>query len=56
MLQLDLCDFSDACIVVKGTITVTNSDNNVYVKNYLLKIAHHLFLLFLKLITHSLTM
>ena len=32
MLQLDLCDFSDACIVVKGTITVTNSDNNVYVK------------------------
>ena len=27
MLQLDLCDFSDACIVVKGTITVTDSDN-----------------------------
>ena len=27
MLRSDLCDFSDAYIVVKGTITVTNSDN-----------------------------
>ena len=27
MLRLDLCDFSDAYIVVKGTITVTNPDN-----------------------------
>ena len=32
MLLLDLCDFSDACIVVKGAITVTNSDNNAYDK------------------------
>ena len=28
MLSSDLCDFSDASIVVKGTITVTNPDNN----------------------------
>ena len=27
MLRSDLCDFSDAYIVVKGTITVTNPDN-----------------------------
>ena len=27
MLRSDLCDFSDAYIVVKGTITVTNSNN-----------------------------
>ena len=27
MLRSDLCDFSDACIFVKGTITVTNPDD-----------------------------
>ena len=27
MLRSDLCDFSDAYIVVEGTITVTNPDN-----------------------------
>ena len=27
MLRSDLCDYSNAYIVVKGTITVTNSDN-----------------------------
>ena len=27
MLRSDLCDFSDASIVVKGTITVTNPNN-----------------------------
>ena len=32
MLRSDLCDFSDACIVVKGTITVTNPDTNAYDK------------------------
>ena len=31
MLRSDLCDFSD--IVVKGTITVTNPNNNAYGKN-----------------------
>ena len=28
MLQSDLCDYSDAYIVLKGTITVTDPDNN----------------------------
>ena len=32
MLRSDLCDFSDTYIVVKGTITVTNLDNNAYDK------------------------
>ena len=27
ILRSDLCDFSDACIVVKGDITVTDPDN-----------------------------
>ena len=27
MLRSDLCDFSNAYIVVKGTTTVTNPDN-----------------------------
>ena len=27
MLRSDLCDFSDAFIIVKGTITVTEPDN-----------------------------
>ena len=27
-LQSDLCDYSDAYIVLKGTITVTDPDNN----------------------------
>ena len=27
MLRSDLCDFSDAHIVIKGTITVTNPNN-----------------------------
>ena len=37
MLRSDLCDFSDAYIVVKGTITVTNPDNNAYDKKLALK-------------------
>ena len=29
MLRSDLCDYSDACIVVKGTISITGiNDNN----------------------------
>ena len=35
MLRSDLCDYSDAYIVVKGTVTVTNHLNH-------LKIMHHL--------------
>ena len=37
MLRSDLCDFSDAYIVVKGTITVTNPDNNAYNKKLAFK-------------------
>ena len=32
MLRSDLCNFSDVYIFVKGTITVTNPDNDVYDK------------------------
>ena len=32
MLRSDLCDCSDTYIVVKGTITVKDSDNNAYDK------------------------
>ena len=37
MLRSDLCDFSDAYIVVKGTITDTNPDNNACDKKIVLK-------------------
>ena len=30
MLRSDLCDYSDAYIVVKGNITVENPDNAAY--------------------------
>ena len=33
MLRSDLCDYSDAYIVVKGTITVTRLDSVMYEKN-----------------------
>ena len=42
MLRSDLCDFSDAYIVVKGTITVTNPDDANYKKILHLKIMLHL--------------
>ena len=32
MLRSDICNFSDAYIVLKETITVTNPNNNVYDK------------------------
>ena len=32
MLRLALCDYSDAYIVVKGMITVTDPDNDAYDK------------------------
>ena len=32
MLQSDLCDYSDAYVVVKGTINVTDSNDNAYDK------------------------
>ena len=37
MLWSNLCDFSDAYIAVKETITVTNPDNNVYNKKLAFK-------------------
>ena len=43
MLRSDLCDFSDAYIVVKGDITLEgNNSANQHNKNLLLKIMHHL--------------
>ena len=37
MLRSDLYDYSDAYIVVKGTITVTNPNNDAYDKELTLK-------------------
>ena len=37
MLKSDLCHFSDAYIVVIGTITVANSNNDAYDKRLVLK-------------------
>ena len=37
MLRSGLCHFSDAYIVAKGTITVTNSDNNAHDKKLAFK-------------------
>ena len=37
MLRLDLCNFSDAYIVVKEMITLTNPNNNVYYKKLAFK-------------------
>ena len=43
MLRSDLCDFSDAYIVVKGDITLKGNNNaSQHNKNLLLKIMHHL--------------
>ena len=49
MLRSDLCDFSDAYIVVKGEITVTNPNNAKKIKQYCLKIMHHLLIAFQRL-------
>ena len=37
MLGSDLCDFSDAYIVLKGSITVTNPNNDAYNKKLTFK-------------------
>ena len=37
MLRSDLCDFSDAYIIVKGSINVTDPDNNGYDKKLAFK-------------------
>ena len=44
MLRSDLCDCSDAYIIVKGTITVQTENNraiNGYNRNYILKIVYN---------------
>ena len=37
MLRSDLCDFSDVYIIVKGTITVTDPNNDAYNKKLAFK-------------------
>ena len=37
MLQSDLCDYIDACIVVKGTIIITREYNGAFDKKLALK-------------------
>ena len=48
MLRADLCDFSDAYIVVDLTITATEPDNAKETKVLHLKIMHHLLTAFEK--------
>ena len=55
-LQSDLCDYSDAYIVVKQTINVTGPIMMHMTRNWLLKIIRHLLDAFQKLITHLLIM
>ena len=49
MLRSDLCGFSDAYIVVKGTITVVRPDNAKKIRQQHLKIMHHLSITYQKL-------
>ena len=56
MLRSNLCDYSDAYIVVKGTITVTDSDNAKRNKVLHLKTMHHLSVAFQELMVYKLTM
>ena len=42
VLRSDLCNFSDAYVVVTGEITVASADNDAYDKKLALKIMHHL--------------
>ena len=49
MLRFDLCDYSDAYAWVKGTITVTDPNNNANFGRRLTPIMHHLFRVFQKL-------
>ena len=49
MLRFDLCDYSDAYVWVKGTITVTDPNNNANFDRRLTPIMHHLFRVFQKL-------
>ena len=56
MLRSDICDYSDACIVVKRKIIAANPDTDAHDKKLVLKIMRHLLAAFQKLITHLLIM
>ena len=49
MLRSDLCDYSDAYIVVKGTVTVSAPNNAKNIKAVPFKIMHHLLVVSQKL-------
>ena len=53
-LRSDLCDFNDACVVVKGTITVNAPNNAKKIKQQHLKIMHHLLIVSKKLMVQKL--
>ena len=56
MLQSDLCDYSDAYIVVKRTINATDPNNDAYDKKLTFKNNAPFISYFQKLIIHSLIM
>ena len=56
MLRSNLCDYSDAYIVLKGYIAVTNPDDGKRNKALRLKIMHHLSTAFRKAMAYKLTM
>ena len=56
MLRSDLCYYSNAYIVVKGTITVTDPDNAKNTIVLHLKTIHHLSTAFQKIMLCKLTM
>ena len=51
-----LCDYSDACIVVKGDVIVTDPNDAKRTKELHLKTVHHLSTAFQKLMVYKLTM
>ena len=55
MQRSDLCDVSDAYIVIKGTISVADPNDANYNKKLALRMMLHLLLAFQKLIIYSLT-
>ena len=55
MQRSDLCDVSDAYIVVKGTISIADPNDANYNKKLALRMMLHLLLAFQKLIIYSLT-
>ena len=56
MLKSDLCDYSDAYVVVKGTITILRPNVTKKTKVLRLKAMHHLSIVFQKLMVKKLIM